>query len=395
MTDETTLTDAPAPAQIQDPIGVFAGLPNADYHGGPGVSKSGLDLIHRSPLHFDHARKTTREQTPAQRLGTAAHDLILEPEEFWNRYAIPLDPRDFPEAIHSRDELVARVELLNEGRLPKLSASGSKQELVDRILEAAADRYPADVLADLKVGDLKSIVAEINLGRQGLLSTRGTQRELAAILAEHGQPVELWADLVEMNRATNDGKTIISAEDFDQISAMRDAVMAHKSAGALLAPDRGMAELSAYWRDPETGALCRCRPDFLRKDGLVVDLKTAIDASPDGFSSAMNAIRYDVQAAFYLDGLREAIAQGREDLPAPKAFVFVAVEKTAPYAVATYLVPAETIEIGRREYRADLNRYAECAASNTWPGYGDAIQPLGLPEWRLRREEIQLEGETE
>lgn len=392
MQSETIENETHAGLTAAPREGVFTGISNADYHGGPGISKSGLDIIHRSPLHFKHAQEAERKSTPAQRIGTAVHDLILEPAEFWNRYAIPLDPADFPDAIHSRDALVEMVEVLNLDRLPKLSASGSKTDILSRIIEAAPERNAGMPLAALKVEDLKAIVAELNSTRQGLLPTRGNQRELAAILAEHGQHVELWSDLVELNRITNDGKEIISQEEFAEISAMRDAVMAHPKAGALLAPGAGVAEMSCYWRDPETGVLCRCRPDFYRTDGVVVDLKSTVDASPDGFSKSINSWRYHVQAAFYLDGIRSAIEQGASDMALPQAFVFIAVEKSAPHAVAAYFIEAESVDIGRREYRADLDRYAECVASNRWPGYGDKIQSIGLPEWRLRREEIEADN---
>lgn len=66
--------------------GLFYGISNADYHAGPGISKSGLDLIAKSPLHYwsaylDPDRKP-REETPAMRLGTAIHAAVLEPDAF-------------------------------------------------------------------------------------------------------------------------------------------------------------------------------------------------------------------------------------------------------------------------------------------------------------------------
>lgn len=378
--------------------GVYAGIPNAEYHGGLGISKSGLDIIARSPMHYQFSRQAANDSEPtaAMRIGTAAHDLILEPEEFWNRYAIPLDPADFPDAIHSRDVLVEMVEALNADRLPKLATGGSKQDLIDRIHDVEPALYPVDVLNDMKAGDLKAVIGDLNASRQGLLSTRGSMKDLAQILADHGQPVELWSDLVAMNAATNDGKQIITADEHAQLEGMRDAVMAHPAAHQLLTGCAGAAELSAYWKDPETGALCRCRPDFWRTDGVLVDLKTTDDASPDGFAMSVQKFRYHVQASFYLDGCRQAIEHGGEDLPikpgAPTAFVFIAVEKKPPHAVAVYALDFDSLEIGREEYQRDLQTYAECTAADSWPAYGDQIQRLGLPEWRLRREEFKKQG---
>ena len=59
--------------------GLHDDIPAARYHRGMGISKSGLDLIHRSPALFDLARQSPRPSTPAQALGTAVHLLVLEP----------------------------------------------------------------------------------------------------------------------------------------------------------------------------------------------------------------------------------------------------------------------------------------------------------------------------
>ena len=72
--------------------GIYSGIPNADYHQGPGISKSGLDAVARSPLHYwakylDPNREPS-ESTPAQRLGTAIHTAVLEPGEFAKRYHV-------------------------------------------------------------------------------------------------------------------------------------------------------------------------------------------------------------------------------------------------------------------------------------------------------------------
>ena len=59
--------------------GLHDDLPARCYHRSMGISKSNLDLIHRSPALFDLARQSPRPSTPAQALGTAVHLLVLEP----------------------------------------------------------------------------------------------------------------------------------------------------------------------------------------------------------------------------------------------------------------------------------------------------------------------------
>ena len=54
--------------------GLFNGISNAEYHGGAGISKSGLDLVAQSPLHYWSAyldpNRQAREETPAMAIGT-------------------------------------------------------------------------------------------------------------------------------------------------------------------------------------------------------------------------------------------------------------------------------------------------------------------------------------
>lgn len=68
--------------------GVFiTNMPDAAYHGFPyGVSKSGLDLIEKSPAHYYHAAR--KEPSRAMEIGTAVHTAILEPERFAREYVL-------------------------------------------------------------------------------------------------------------------------------------------------------------------------------------------------------------------------------------------------------------------------------------------------------------------
>lgn len=312
--------------------GIYAGISNADYHGGLGISKSGLDLIRKSPMHYKAAQDVgPRESTAAQQLGTMVHDLVLEPDTFWDRYARPFEAP--PGALATVEDIKGRLQAL----AVDVPSKAKKDDL--KALLAAAD--PTDVFLD----DAK---------------------------AEYLASVE--------------GKTVVSAEDLAKAEAMAAAVMAHPIAGKLFAPGSGEPELSCYWVDETTGALCRCRPDWWRTDGIVVDLKTTKDASPEGFARAISDWDYHKQDPFYTDGMVEAITQSGSDRAAPRAFVFVAVESARPFAVGVYRLESKSLEIGRREIREDLHTYMACRSLDVWPGYGDKIQPIGLPEWRIKRE---------
>lgn len=171
----------------------------------------------------------------------------------------------------------------------------------------------------------------------------------------------------------NAGKTILAADDYQTCLAMRDAVHVHSAAGRLL--QAGRSEQSFYAIDNETGALIKCRPDFLRDDGGLVDVKTTEDASPDGFAKSVANFRYYVQAPFYMDILERLYAE------APPYFIFIAVEKKRPFAVATYFVENDQLALGRARYMKDLRTIQNCKEANVWPGYSDQVEPLRLPKW--------------
>lgn len=367
--------------------GVYEGIPNAEYHGGPGISKSGLDLVHRSPMHYHAVVTAANDHTPtaAQELGTAAHALILEPDVFTDTYCLALRRSDVPDAIEDREVLVDMVNKLNETRLPKLSTGGKKEEQVARIMaeiatgDAEKDAAYLAELEAMKGAELKAQLEAMNTDRPGKLSTSGSRHELAELLRANDQPVTLWSDVLAEWTENNPGRIVLTPETWDQLHAMANAVHSHPAAGALLTGCPGEAEKSVYWIDAATGVLCRCRPDWWRDDNVIVDLKTTEDASPEGFAKSMANYRYDVQAAYYLDGVQAATRKR------PKAFVFIAVEKKPPYGVGVYVLDSDSLELGRAQYQHDLRIYAECVRTGEWPGYGDKIQTISLPAWHANK----------
>lgn len=75
-------------------LGIFDDISNEDYHRGPGISKSGLDLINHSPLHYKTVKAHPKKATPAMFIGTAFHSLVLEPDQFDKEFM--LMPNDAP-----------------------------------------------------------------------------------------------------------------------------------------------------------------------------------------------------------------------------------------------------------------------------------------------------------
>ena len=259
---------------------------NTDYHAHAAISKSHLDQVAKSPLHY-WARyldpnRVVPEPTPAMAIGSAVHTHVLELDQWDARYV-------------------------------------SAPDGIDRRTKAGKAEWEA-------------------------FTTAAT------------------------------GRTVLPKADADLVMRMAHSVFSHPAAAMLLALP-GKAETTHMWTDAATGLQCKCRPDWLTDDGrLLVDLKTTEDASR-GFAKSIAQWRYHVQASWYLDGIEQATGTR------PEQFLFLCVEKKAPYAVAVYAADAEMIAAGAQTAARDLDVLATCKAAGAWPGYSDQIEPISLPPW--------------
>ncbi|HHR7488503.1 TPA: RecE family exodeoxyribonuclease [Salmonella enterica subsp. enterica] len=167
------------------------------------------------------------------------------------------------------------------------------------------------------------------------------------------------------------GRTVLTAEEGRKIELMYQSVMA-LPLGQWLVESAGYAESSVYWEDPETGILCRCRPDkIIPEFHWIMDVKTTADTQR--FRTAYYDYRYHVQDAFYSDGYRAQFGE----IP---TFVFLVASTTAEcgrYPVEIFMMGEDAKLAGQREYRRNLQTLAECLNNDEWP----AIKTLSLPRW--------------
>lgn len=147
-----------------------------------------------------------------------------------------------------------------------------------------------------------------------------------------------------------EGKTVIDEDMAEKVTGIKNSVMSHPLAREILSG--GEAEYSYYATDIETGLKTKCRPDY-HNGGSLIDLKTTMDASYEGFARQIGNMGYHIQAAFYLDVFN--LSQETDY----KEFYFVAVENVAPYAVAVYRLNPEQIEYGRMAYKQSIKKLAE------------------------------------
>ncbi len=155
-------------------------------------------------------------------------------------------------------------------------------------------------------------------------------------------------------------RILISMEDCEQIKQMGYAIDNHPVANALIQDAK--YEQSFYWKDNDTGILCKCRPDILQNN-YVADLKTTTDASQRNFEYEVKKYSYDLQAAMIHEGIKNTTGEFIDD------FVFIAIEKEPPYAVGVYQLDKAMLQQAVLDFHELLVRFAECQQKKEWPGY--------------------------
>jgi exodeoxyribonuclease VIII len=188
--------------------------------------------------------------------------------------------------------------------------------------------------------------------------------------------------------STSEGKTVLSDDQMEIIQGMKDSILSHPVARAMLSG--GEAEYSYYAEDPITGIVRKCRPDY-HNGGALIDVKSTQDASFEAFAKQVGNLGYHIQAAYYLDTFNAS--QGTDY----KDFFFIAVENKAPFAVAVYRLPEKYIEQGRIEYKKALKALSDFLKSGASVddlqtlrnfGYPTDILDIEIPYYVLNKAEL-------
>lgn len=168
----------------------------------------------------------------------------------------------------------------------------------------------------------------------------------------------------ERDRVRAEGGTPILRKDVALAEAMRDSVHASPLAAAILS--EGRPEVSAWAVDPDTGVVMRGRADWLR-DNALVDLKTAAGAvDPREWAWTVHKFHYAFQLAWY-----QRILQAN-GVTVPS--LWIAVSKAAPHECYVHEPDDDLMRAANEDVDRALRLYADCQATDTWPGLQDDQQ---------------------
>ena len=160
----------------------------------------------------------------------------------------------------------------------------------------------------------------------------------------------------------------------DAIAAMDgivNAIAQNDDCKVIFADGNPEVSLFKRWHRNDGMVLRKARMDWLPKYGPLVDIKTCQDARSCDFDSTMWKRRYYVQSSYYLDLHNELNPDDQRS-----GFVFIAVEKFAPFGIQIFNVDQADLDNGRREWQRNLALVIECMKTGIWPGYPSGVQPI-------------------
>ena len=310
------------------------------HHAIRALSASGMKDLAVSPLRYwyrhIHGAAKDQEETAAMRVGTALHSAVLEPERFADQYGCAFDPSTLGEdALNTVADIRAWIEA--RGFKPKGTA---KWPLIGQALE---------------------LMQQTNI------------------------TVPIVATEEAAHAAFNEGKTILSVDEWTRVNAMAARLREEPEIQRLT--EQGRPETTILAEDPDTGVLLKARLDWMATNHTL-DLKTFVQKRGNSIDKSIcDAIyyeRYYVQAYFYTYVRKIA---GLDSVP----FIMAFVESTEPHDIRIRELAPSSLgetniywEQARLEVRRMIRLYAECQEK-----YGDS-------EWRdhqrvdpLTNEDIQ------
>lgn len=173
------------------------------------------------------------------------------------------------------------------------------------------------------------------------------------------------------------GRSVITPADYEKAREMANMALHAPFVDRLLDGER---EKPFYWTDDMTGEPCKIRLDcltYVNGKPIIVDYKTTADASTEAFMRSAINYGYDFQAGMYCEGVEKVTGQ-------KPLFVFIAQEKTAPYAINILQADDLMVKRGYDIFRELIGIYHECKTTGEFWGYlgkYNVINNLSLPTY--------------
>ena len=332
---------------------------NEEYHSSSieSISRSRLKVFKDSPEKFEGQFITgeiVRKETAALRFGKVSHEVILEcdgvvDESNWSGQTLGIfrpaaAPRRDPDVTNGIEEIWV-VNLPEPGLVRRSMVWGDLRG--GRSWQVFPERNDAVLTAFCAFSDMHPNGVAFRHIPRAVLNAEGHKRGKGWDQFKQEYAGEVWQ--------TYDGDD----EGWYRLLSMRRALRRHADAHRCVF-EGGKREQSLVGRCVTTGLEVRIRPDIIKVEDnvvLVPDLKSARDVK--NWDRDVVSHYLHVQAAMTIGMLQHVFLK-------PIEFVFVTVDKTAPFCVETKELEPEFLECGADEYVKTARRFAECLRSGVW-----------------------------
>ena len=311
--------------------GIYFGMSDEEYHALPALSNTGIKKLAASPMIFwastpwlsERKRKQNEEAGDDKAhhvFGKAYHCRLMEGASvFALRYAVELDPADYPDCLVHTDEIKAAIGKFTE-QAPVKPCSSRKDELQAQLAALTKTTHAEGLaeIATMKVDDLKSYIRDhketVPVKPVAKVTDPdgpgGEPYERSAVKADWiaqllalDPDAKVFARLQQQHGEAHRGKVFVTSDQAAELeiaAAMieRDPELKHAFTG-------GHAEVVLIWYCRKTGVPMKCKVDYLKIKRLV-DLKSIGNQRERSIENAIRfeiaSYHYNIQPSVYFEG---------------------------------------------------------------------------------------------
>ncbi len=350
--------------------GIYLDMPNDVYHSLNALSSTGLKTFIESPALYyrDYIQGAIRKRTTAFRrtmdAGTYGHELVLEPQGFYDRYFREPVQADYPGALANTEQIESA---LVQAGLPAKEGKAEKLARLQRLaptLDVSALKTIADI--DEQLTQLGASKTESKLDKAIRLFEVAPhitvfEHVVERLRSSQGAKAETTDPETGEVTVTYGGKKSIDGVVWDDAHRVQESVLKHSEAKTYIS--NGLPEVAIIARCNITNMWLKVKFDWLRFDDKAIDLKTSGQSvKPEDFRRQIMKLHYDIQQVYYtyVASLADIVIN---------EFVFVAVEYGTkdvcqPYKLSDYKVSKSKIKMLN-----SLSEFVECKETDNWYGY--------------------------
>lgn len=184
------------------------------------------------------------------------------------------------------------------------------------------------------------------------------------------------------DEAREAGHTPLLAHQHEQVERIATTALKQIEAHPDVSLTGGNPEVTMIWFDFVHQCWCRSRPDYLLRNGDILDVKLT-GTTPHGWEKHAFNMGYDTRVGHYLSGVKYCMPDAHDT-----QYLFLNVEKDPPHNLFVTAFDPEAIAMAQAKANEATRRWAQCLRENEWPGWHQEVYHYAPPPWILAEWEL-------